>query len=106
MLKTAFLTHEEGLKGDEKLDFEVAQDHTKGDGYWIEEIDEETFFQGHAAAIWLRLNGKAVRIGEFGILHPSVLEKFELRFVSLPRYFPARGEFLERNVLTQNTGTQ
>ncbi|TVY32274.1 Phenylalanine--tRNA ligase beta subunit [Lachnellula subtilissima] len=80
MLKTAFLTHEEGLnaKAGDKLDFEVRQDHEKGDGYWIEEIDEETFFPGHAAAIWLRLGGKAVRIGEFGILHPSVLEKFEL----------------------------
>jgi len=83
MLKTAFLTHEEGLKG-EKVDFEVREDHTKGDGYWIEEIDEETFFQGHAAAIWLRLGGKQVRIGEFGILHPTVLEKFELRFVLFP----------------------
>ncbi|TVY13560.1 Phenylalanine--tRNA ligase beta subunit [Lachnellula arida] len=84
MLKTAFLTHEEGLNlkgdGDSKVEFEVRQDHGKGDGYWIEEIDEQTFFPGHAAAIWLRLGGKAVRIGEFGILHPSVLEKFELRY--------------------------
>lgn len=95
MLKTAFLTHEEGLKGDEKLEFEVAQDHGKADGYWIEEIDEETFFRGHAAAIWLRLGGKAVRIGEFGILHPSVLEKFELRFVSL-FFIPYFSTFVSR----------
>lgn len=79
MLKTAFVTHEEGLHG-KTLDYEVKEDPTKGDGYWIEEIDEPTFFAGHAAAIYLRLNGKQQRIGEFGILHPSVLEKFELRY--------------------------
>jgi phenylalanyl-tRNA synthetase beta chain len=78
MLKTAFVTKEEGLTG-KKLDYEVKEDPAKPDGYWIEEIDEPTFFPGHAAAIYLRLNGKQVRIGEFGILHPTVLEKFELR---------------------------
>jgi phenylalanyl-tRNA synthetase beta chain len=83
MLKTAFLTHEEGLEG-KKLDYEVKEDPSKPDGYWIEEIDEPTFFSGHAAAIYLRLNGKQVRIGEFGILHPTVLDKFELRYVSNP----------------------
>lgn len=70
MLKTAFVTHEEGLDG------------KKVDGYWIDEIDEATFFAGHAAAIYLRVDGKAERIGEFGILHPTVLDKFELRSVS------------------------
>ncbi|KAK2630172.1 hypothetical protein QTJ16_000992 [Diplocarpon rosae] len=79
MLQTAFVTHEEGLEG-KKLDYQVKQDHSKPDGYWIEEIDEPTFFPGHAAAIYLRLNGKAERIGEFGILHPTVLDKFELRY--------------------------
>jgi len=79
MLKTAFLTHEEGLEG-KKIDYEVREDPSKPDGYWIEEIDEPTFFAGHAAAIYLRLNGKQVRIGEFGILHPTVLDKFELRY--------------------------
>lgn len=79
MLKTAFLTHEEGLEG-KKLDYEVKEDPSKPDGYWIEEIDEPTFFAGHAAAIYLRLDGKQARIGEFGILHPTVLEKFELRY--------------------------
>ncbi|EHK96270.1 putative Phenylalanyl-tRNA synthetase beta chain [Glarea lozoyensis 74030] len=80
MLKTAFLTNEEGLEARKGLNYEVREDHTKVDGYWIEEINEETFFQGHAAAIFLRVDGKAVRIGEFGILHPTVLEKFELRY--------------------------
>jgi phenylalanyl-tRNA synthetase beta chain len=78
MLKTAFLTHEEGLEGKEP-NYEVREEPTKPDGYWIEEIDEPTFLEGHAAAIFLRLNGKQVRIGEFGILHPTVLDKFELR---------------------------
>ncbi|CZT08156.1 phenylalanyl-tRNA synthetase beta chain [Rhynchosporium agropyri] len=68
MLKTAFVNHEEGLEG------------KKVDGYWIEEVDEPTFFAGHAAAIYLRVDGKAERIGEFGILHPTVLDKFELRY--------------------------
>jgi len=83
MLKTAFVAHEEGLEG-KKPDFDVREDPTKPDGYWIEEIDEPTFFAGHAAAIYLRLSGKRVRIGEFGILHPNVLEKFELRYVLRP----------------------
>jgi phenylalanyl-tRNA synthetase beta chain len=78
MLKTAFVTHEEGLEG-KKLEYEVKENPSKPDGYWIEEIDEPTFFPGHAAAIYLRLNGNQVRIGEFGILHPTVLDKFDLR---------------------------
>jgi phenylalanyl-tRNA synthetase beta chain len=78
MLKTAFLTHEEGLEG-KKLQFDVRENPGKVDGYWIEEINEPTFFAGHAAAIYLRLDGKQVRVGEFGILHPTVLEKFDLK---------------------------
>lgn len=57
-------------------------DADKADGYWIEELNEDTFFPGHAASVHLRLNGKERRIGEFGILHPSVLEKFDLRYCS------------------------
>lgn len=79
MLKTAFLTHEEGLEG-KRLDYEVKEDPSRPDGYWIEEIDEPTFFAGHAAAIYLRIDEKQARIGEFGILHPTVLDKFELRY--------------------------
>ncbi|RAL59309.1 hypothetical protein DID88_006914 [Monilinia fructigena] len=79
MLQTAFLTHEEGLEG-KKIDFAIKENPTKPDGYWIEEIDEPTFFAGHAAAIYLRLGGKEVRVGEFGILHPTVLDKFELKY--------------------------
>ncbi|KAF5873683.1 putative phenylalanyl-trna beta subunit protein [Botrytis fragariae] len=79
MLQTAFITHEEGLEG-KKQEFAIKENPTKPDGYWIEEIDEPTFFAGHAAAIYLRLGGKEVRVGEFGILHPTVLDKFELRY--------------------------
>lgn len=72
MLKSAFVTSEEGLEG-------------KGTGaesvsYWIGEVDDGTFLPGHAAAIYLRLGGKESVIGRFGILHPSVLERFELRY--------------------------
>ena len=40
---------------------------------------DPTFFPGHAAAIHLRLGGKDKVIGVFGILHPTVLEHFDLR---------------------------
>ena len=79
MLRTAFLTHEEGLTCGKSVDFEVKQNPSKPDGYWIEELNEDTFFPGHAAGVYLRLGGKEARIGEFGILHPTVLEKFDLR---------------------------
>lgn len=41
---------------------------------------DPTYLAGHAAAIFLSLAGKATRIGTFGILHPKVLQKFELPF--------------------------
>lgn len=68
MLRSVFLTREDGLKN-EKLQ-----------GYWIEEVDDPTFLAGHAAAIKLNLGGKNHTIGVFGILHPSVLQKFELPY--------------------------
>lgn len=80
MLRTAFVTHEEGLTG-KSPDFKVKENPGKRDGYWIEELNEDTFFPGHAAAVYLRLGGKEQRIGEFGILHPTVLEKFDIRYV-------------------------
>lgn len=78
MLKQDFVFGVADLKM-KTVDYSVAENPGKMDGYWIEEIDEETFFAGHAAAIWLRIGGKEARVGEFGILHPTVLEKFELR---------------------------
>ncbi|KAF2001817.1 phenylalanyl-tRNA synthetase [Amniculicola lignicola CBS 123094] len=68
MLKAAFITRDDGLKN-EKLE-----------GYWIEEVDDPTFLQGHAAAIKINIAGKRHTIGVFGILHPSVLQKFELPY--------------------------
>lgn len=70
MLKSAFMTSEEGLA--EKEVGDVA--------YWIDEVDDKTFLPGHAAAIHLRINRKEQVMGVFGILHPTVLEKFELKF--------------------------
>lgn len=78
MLRTAFITHEEGLSG-KSIDFQVKENPSKPDGYWIEELDDATFFAGHAASVFVRVGGKERRIGEFGILHPTVLEKFDLR---------------------------
>ena len=69
MLKSAFVVGEEGLSG--KAQGESA--------YWISEVDDKTFFPGHAAQIHLRIGGKESVVGVFGILHPTVLEKFELR---------------------------
>ena len=71
MLKSAYITREEGLEGQDVAD----------SSYWIQEVDDPTFFPGHAASIHVRLNGKDRQIGVFGILHPTVLEKFELRYV-------------------------
>ena len=73
MLKSAFVTREEGLELNGK---ETAE----GMEYWIEEVDDTTFFPGHAASIHVSIGGKESVIGVFGILHPTVLEKFELRY--------------------------
>jgi phenylalanyl-tRNA synthetase beta chain len=71
MLRTSFIEQREGPKSNSP------------DGYWIEELNEPTFFEGHAAAVYLRQGGKEQRVGEFGILHPTVLEKFDLKYVHL-----------------------
>ena len=71
MLKSAFMTGEEGLQG------KKPEETT----YWIDEVDNPTFLEGHAAAINLRIGGKPAQvIGSFGILHPTVLDKFELKY--------------------------
>jgi phenylalanyl-tRNA synthetase beta chain len=68
MLRSAFLTREDGLKN---VDL---------NGYWIEEVEDPTFLQGHSAAVKLNIGGKNHTIGVFGILHPSVLKAFELPY--------------------------
>ncbi|KAL9103439.1 MAG: hypothetical protein Q9163_001502 [Psora crenata] len=70
MLKSAFITNEEGLKG--KDVGEAA--------YWIHEVDDPTFFPGHAASIHLSIGGREQVIGVLGILHPTVLQNFDLRY--------------------------
>jgi len=35
---------------------------------------------GHGASIHVKIAGKDLTIGSFGILHPTVLEKFELKY--------------------------
>ncbi|KAL2416433.1 Phenylalanine-tRNA ligase beta subunit [Exophiala dermatitidis] len=72
MLKAAFITHEEGL--------EIKNGKPHGMEYWIQELDDPTYFPGHGASIHARIAGKDVQIGTFGILHPTVLEKFELKY--------------------------
>jgi phenylalanyl-tRNA synthetase beta chain len=70
MLKTSFVTRDEGL----------ATKDAKGMQYWIEEVEDKTFFEGHSASIHVRVGGKESVVGVFGILHPTVLEKFELKY--------------------------
>lgn len=50
-------------------------------------MPDPTFFPGRAATIYYRAgptdairDGKDVEIGRLGILHPSVLEKFEIGY--------------------------
>ncbi|KAK9384370.1 hypothetical protein V1515DRAFT_611864 [Lipomyces mesembrius] len=53
-------------------------------GYFITQKDDDTFFPGRAAAVYYRTKqdpSKTVKIGSFGILHPDVLEHFELSSV-------------------------
>ncbi|KAL4810712.1 hypothetical protein BDV18DRAFT_127837 [Aspergillus unguis] len=69
MLKSAFITGEEGLENPA-----VNDSH-----YWIEELNDDTFFPGHAASVHVRIAGKNHTIGTFGILHPTVLEKYGLK---------------------------
>jgi phenylalanyl-tRNA synthetase beta chain len=41
---------------------------------------DPTYFPGHAASIHVRIAGKESVIGSFGILHPTVLEKYGLKY--------------------------
>lgn len=71
MLKTAFITKEEGLE---------LEGNGKAMQYWIEEVEDATFFEGHSASIHVKIRGREHVVGVFGILHPTVLEKFELKY--------------------------
>lgn len=41
---------------------------------------DPTYFPGHSASIHARIGGKEHVIGAFGILHPTVLENYELKY--------------------------
>ncbi|KAK1021561.1 phenylalanine--tRNA ligase subunit beta [Friedmanniomyces endolithicus] len=71
MLRGTFVAEGEGKVGEKG-----------GLGYWIEEVEDPTYLPGHSAAIYIRQtpSSPAKRIGTFGILHPTVLKKFELPF--------------------------
>lgn len=88
MLKSAFITGEEGLEN-------TAVNDSR---YWIEELDgkstlstdyrykvtdqvllDPTYFHGHAASVCVKIGDKEQVIGSFGILHPTVLEKYDLK---------------------------
>lgn len=90
MLRTAAATHEEGLDGKAaSAQAALTAGPGKPDGYWIEEVHEDVFFPGRGAAVWLRVDGVEKRIGEMGILHPTVLEKFELKYGPSPSLSPS-----------------
>ncbi|CAG8561672.1 beta subunit of phenylalanyl-tRNA synthetase [Rhizophagus irregularis] len=54
-------------------------------GYYIKESENPTYFPNRCADIFLRRSSKSSsivtsKIGNFGILHPNVLEKFEIMY--------------------------
>ena len=61
----------------------TAQNDPK-EGYWIEECtDDGTFFNGRCASIHLKDDqGWQGRIGTLGVVHPEVMEKFEIPLVA------------------------
>ena len=73
MLKSTFITKEEGLANGSKV-------QTGEFRYWIQEVDDKTFFPGHAASIHVGVDKQEYVVGVFGILHPTVLEKFDLKY--------------------------
>lgn len=53
------------------------------EGYWIAEDDDPTFFTGRCASIHLRDDaGETHRIGTLGIVHPEVMDRFEIPLVA------------------------
>lgn len=62
----------------------ITKNDTDDLGYWIEEAADPTFFPGRSAHVFLRYvcpesnTRKARKIGSFGILHPLVLQNFDL----------------------------
>ncbi|KAJ5973667.1 Phenylalanine--tRNA ligase beta subunit [Penicillium waksmanii] len=69
MLRSAFVPNEADAK-------DVGMNESS---YYIKELDDPTYFPGHAASVHVRIGGKDLVVGSFGILHPTVLEKYELK---------------------------
>lgn len=40
---------------------------------------DPTYFPGHAASVHVNIGGKEQVIGSFGILHPTVLENYDIK---------------------------
>jgi len=70
----------------EMLGHTFVQPQGKDLGYFIRETDDPTYFAGRAAVIHLRrintttCKTEEIEIGQLGVLHPTVLEAFELKF--------------------------
>jgi phenylalanyl-tRNA synthetase beta chain len=47
-------------------------------GGFANSVADATFFHGHSASIHAKLEGKDQIVGEFGVLHPTVLKNYEL----------------------------
>jgi phenylalanyl-tRNA synthetase beta chain len=60
------------------LNIKLVSPDGKDEGYWIEGHDEPTFFPGRSAIIKYRTLKDVIKIGSFGILHPQVLQNFEI----------------------------
>jgi phenylalanyl-tRNA synthetase beta chain len=64
------------------LSIDLIDKHTEEAGYYILEGDDATFFPGRNATLQVRLErGQAVQqIGVFGVLHPEVMQNYDLPF--------------------------
>jgi phenylalanyl-tRNA synthetase beta chain len=63
------------------LDIRLISQDDKREGYWIEGHDQPTFFPGRSAIVKYRTSkGDVSQIGSFGILHPEVLNNFEINY--------------------------
>ncbi|CAG8092188.1 unnamed protein product [Penicillium salamii] len=87
MLKTAFITGEEGLENSAVTDSQYYIQETDGKFACktlyrndLTDLIESTYFPGHAGSIHVRIGGKDQVIGSFGVLHPTVLENYELKY--------------------------
>lgn len=87
MLKSAFITGEEGLENSAASDSQYYVKETDGKSSLNEwdmnnqaDLIDATFFPGHAGSIHIRIAGKDQVIGSFGVLHPTVLENYELKY--------------------------